>query len=199
MSGGVPRTPIVRAAPDRLPALAELLGRAFVDDPMIQWPLDWKGSVETVTTMFGYLYDAPIRGGLMWEAGEGYGVAAWIPPGAATDLMDADRAARERYGGLVPDGGDRYQRMWDWIETKIPVEPVWYLDTIATDPAWRSTGIGGALLRHGLAFAETDGVPAFLETARPQNVSLYEHFGFRVSEEADVPEGGPHIWFMQTS
>ena len=43
-----------------------------------------------------------------------------------------------------------------------------------------------------------DGVPVVLETAQPDNVALYEHFGFRVVLEGDVPGGGPHIWFMST-
>ena len=41
-------------------------------------------------------------------------------------------------------------------------------------------------------------MPAVLETAQPDNVALYEHFGFRVVLEGDVPGGGPHVWFMST-
>jgi hypothetical protein len=35
-----------------------------------------------------------------------------------------------------------------------------------------------------------------LETGTPRNVPLYESLGF-VVEEADPPEGGPHVWFMR--
>jgi hypothetical protein len=42
-----------------------------------------------------------------------------------------------------------------------------------------------------------DGVPATLETARPENVALYEHLGFRRYLEGDPPAGGPHLWFMR--
>jgi ribosomal protein S18 acetylase RimI-like enzyme len=189
---------IVRAAPDRLSVLAGVLARAFHDDPMIQWPLDWGGSVETITRMFAHLYEEPIRSGLLWEAGRGAGVAVWFPPGESSALLEADRAARERFAALVPDRGARYGALWDWLETKIPPEPIWYLDAIAVDTDRRGTGVGGALIRHGLTLAETDGVPAFLETAKARNVGLYERFGFRVVEEEDAPGGGPHIWFMRT-
>jgi len=40
-------------------------------------------------------------------------------------------------------------------------------------------------------------VPAFLETARPENVPKYEHVGFRVVNDEDAPSSGPHVWFMQ--
>ena len=40
-------------------------------------------------------------------------------------------------------------------------------------------------------------IPAFLETAKPGNVPMYEHLGFRVVEESDAPDGGPTIWFLR--
>jgi hypothetical protein len=40
-------------------------------------------------------------------------------------------------------------------------------------------------------------MPAFLETARPENVGYYERLGFRVVADGDVPGGGPHIWFLR--
>lgn len=60
-------------------------------------------------------------------------------------------------------------------------------------------GLGRALVRHGLARARADGCPAFLETGTPRNVPFYESFGFRVVGAHQAPDGGPVIWFMQTS
>ena len=70
------------------------------------------------------------------------------------------------------------------------------LDIVAVDPACQGRGTGTALIRHGLALADRDGVPAFLETGKPRNVPYYERLGFRVAEEGDAPDGGPHMWFM---
>jgi len=53
------------------------------------------------------------------------------------------------------------------------------------------------LIDVGLSRAKADGVPAFLETARPENVGLYEHLGLRVVLDEDAPGAGPHIWFMR--
>jgi predicted N-acetyltransferase YhbS len=87
--------------------------------------------------------------------------------------------------------------MWEWIADNFLDEPFWYLDHIGVDADHRGGGVGTALIQHGLAFAERDGVPAFLETGRPGNVAYYERRGFRTITDADAPGGGPHIWFMR--
>jgi ribosomal protein S18 acetylase RimI-like enzyme len=189
--------PIRRAGPERLADLAGLLGRAFEDDAMIQWPLGFTGTAASIAAMFEILYEVPIHSGMVWEAGEAEGVAVWVPPGHADDLMEADRLARERFAAMVPDGGARYAALWEWIDECLPAEPVWYLDAIAVGQERRGMGVGSALVRFGLAMADRDGVAAFLETSRERNVAYYERFGFRVTHDGDAPGGGPHIWFMR--
>jgi ribosomal protein S18 acetylase RimI-like enzyme len=98
---------------------------------------------------------------------------------------------------LTDDDGDRYQRLWDWVEERAPDEPLWYLDTLAVDPARQGEGLGKTLVQFGLAQASQAGLPAFLETATERNVAFYETLGFRVVDEGNVPGGGPRIWFMQ--
>jgi len=189
---------ITRAAPERLQTLAGVLGRAFIDEAMIQWPMGGGASVEQITTLFAFLYEGAIEQGFVHEAGDGEGVAVWVPPGGGAVLLEADVAAKDRYGPLVPDGGDRYESLWSWVAERLPDDPLWYLDAIAVDPSRQGAGVGGALVRHGLSLAERDGVGAFLETSVERNVTYYERFGFRVIDEGDAPGGGPHIWFMRT-
>lgn len=43
-----------------------------------------------------------------------------------------------------------------------------------------------ALIEHGLERARTDGVPAFLITARPKLVPLYQRRGLRDVQDADA-------------
>lgn len=184
--------PVVRATPDRVLELATLLGKAFADDPMLVWPFGGS-KLESITTFFR-AFDEQIAGlGWLWEAGSGIGVAAWIPPGSDGAMLDIDRAIRPTLIGAET----RHAEMWEWISEHFPKEPFWYLDHIAVDPGHRGGGIGTALIQHGLAFADHDGVPAFLETGRPENVGYYERRGFRTISDDDAPGGGPHIWFMR--
>lgn len=98
---------------------------------------------------------------------------------------------------LTLDAGHRYASFWEWVESKIPDEPLWHLDSVAVDPEARGRGIGAALIEHGLGMARADGVGAQLETGNPRNVPYYERFGFRVVADAESPDHGPRIWFMR--
>ena len=84
---------VERAASARLPALSGVLGRAFADEPMIQWRLGGGAPVETITQIFRLLYAGPAELGMLWEGGDGEGVAAWIAPGEAALLTASDHAA----------------------------------------------------------------------------------------------------------
>jgi len=53
------------------------------------------------------------------------------------------------------------------------------------------------LVEFGLNLARADDAGAFLETGTPRNVPYYERFGFRIVDDTDAPDGGPHIWFMR--
>lgn len=182
---------------ERVPDLAQLLGRAFADDPMFLWPLGSDVTAGQIEWFFQSFDEHLAERGWLWEAGAGVGVAAWIPPGADDVMMDIDRELRPAVVRGTDDGGTRYVSMWEWIADNFLDEPFWYLDHIGVDADHRSGGVGTALIQHGLALAKRDGVPAFLETGRPGNVAYYERRGFRTVTDADAPGGGPHIWFMR--
>ena len=80
----------------------------------------------------------------------------------------------------------------------LPPEPHWFLDHLAVAPERRGKGLGAALVELGVGFARRDGVPAFLETARSENIGFYERLGFRVVADEYAPGGGPRLWFMRS-
>ena len=189
---------IQRATPDRLAALCSLLGRAFIAEPMLQWSMAIEGDVVPRLTMqFELFNETLVDAGMLWEAGDALGAAVWVPADAGDAYEAAFEASRARVHALTDDGGARWDMFWDWVESKVPDEPVWHLDAIAVEPAARGTGIGAALVRLGQERARADGTPAFLETGTAGNVPLYEHLGFRTVEAAEAPGGGPAIWFMR--
>jgi ribosomal protein S18 acetylase RimI-like enzyme len=188
---------IQRASLDRLHPLAALLGRAFVVEPMMRWSLGDHGDVaERFTRYFEHFLERLLPLGAVWEAGTGDGAAVWLAPDelasweAAT--MDDDRTAL-----LTLDGGRRYAAFWEWVESRIPDEPLWHLDSVAVRPDARGRGIGGALIEHGLARARGAGVGSLLETANPGNLAYYQRLGFAIVDEATAPDGGPTVWFMR--
>ena len=119
---------------------------------------------------------------------------AGSPPGH--ELLEFE-GADSVIGAMADDGGRRWNTLWEWAGSKVPKEPVWYLDHIGVEPGHQGGGVGTALVQHGLVRARADGVAAFLEVGNPRNVAYYERFGFAVVEAADAPDGGPHVWFMR--
>ena len=75
-----------------------------------------------------------------------------------------------------------------------PKKPHWHLDPLAVIPEMQGRGIGSQLLERFAVLVDKAGQPAFLETDRPENVRLYERFGFSVISEA--PALGVHCYFM---
>jgi hypothetical protein len=70
------RVEITQAGSDRLSALASVLGRAFVVEPMMRWPLGGCVDVEErLIRCFEYFIEDLIQVGTVWEAGEAKGAA----------------------------------------------------------------------------------------------------------------------------
>jgi predicted GNAT family acetyltransferase/acyl carrier protein len=60
------------------------------------------------------------------------------------------------------------------------------LQLIGVDPVRQGQGIATALLEHGLREADSEGLPAYLESTNPRNISLYRRFGFEVVKEVSI-------------
>jgi GNAT superfamily N-acetyltransferase len=189
---------ITRAAPERFSELSALLGRAFVTEPMLQWSLGMHGDVaQRFGRYFEYFNETLARLGMLWEADTASGAAVWIPAAVDDAFTQAIDASRPSVHTLTTDGGQRYDVFWDWIDARIPDEPLWHLDSVAVESTSRGTGVGAALINFGLDLARAENTGACLETGTPTNVPYYERLGFRVIDDADAPHGGPHIWFLR--
>jgi ribosomal protein S18 acetylase RimI-like enzyme len=78
-------------------------------------------------------------------------------------------------------------------------EPHYYLNSIGVVPEAQGRGYASKLIRPFLAKADSEGVSAYTETATPENVPLYEHYGFVVQEEYALPNTPLRLWsFLKT-
>jgi GNAT superfamily N-acetyltransferase len=192
-----PEIHVTVAGPDRRAMLSSVFGRAFVDEPMMRWPLGEHGDiVARFTRCFSYFFESALGLGLVLEAGPGRGGAVWIPPGEF-ESWENHPWNQPGIDELTDDGGRRYDAFWRWVEAHSPEEPLWQLDSIAVEPANQGHGYGAALIRAGQARAHAAGIGAFLSTGTRGNVDIYQRCGFRVVEDLDAPDDGPHIWFMR--
>jgi hypothetical protein len=51
-------------------------------------------------------------------------------------------------------------------------------------------------LQQVLTSCDEEGVPAYLESSKEQNVPYYRHHGFEVTGAFDVAPDGPRLWGM---
>ena len=184
-------TEVRLATAEEVPALAELLTDAFVDDAIMIWTTPGDGRRERVRAFFERFDTRAVASGWLWTVDGAAGVALWVPPGTEAEFDDLTFAIE----GASPE----YGSFWAWAEGARPAEPHWYLDHLAVGAWARGSGVGVALIEHGLSLARADGLPAFLCTSRPDNVGFYERRGFVLEREGDAPDGGPHIWFMRAN
>ncbi len=137
-------------------------------------------------------------GGRAFDAGvvdrdpDGRGAALWFPPGLEPDsaaIMSHMEATLppERLGALA-DGMEAQGGLH-------PHEPHWYLPWIGVVPEAQGAGIGAELLSRGLARADAEGLPVYLEATNRRNAVLYARHGFNVTGVVDAP-GYPEILAM---
>ena len=81
----------------------------------------------------------------------------------------------------------------DYHKRDLP-EPHWYTMVVGVDPAFQGQGLGRALLQPVMDKAKSEGLPVYLETAQPKNVSFYKKLGFQVLRELKEPTSGLDLW-----
>jgi GNAT superfamily N-acetyltransferase len=81
----------------------------------------------------------------------------------------------------------------DW-EHRDPDRPHAHFGPFGVDPELQGQGIGSLVLREYTRRLDEAGEHSYLETEKPQNVALYQRFGFEVIDQSEFM-GVPN-WFM---
>ncbi len=171
---------IRRANQSDLPAVANLLGSVFSEDPVL---LEYIGKRpdprRVLTQIFTWeLEDFYLPHGAVdvaEEDGTLLGVALWAPPGASAGLGSQLRRL-PGLARLLGRGLPRALRLQNAWAKATPNFPHWYLYTLATAPEARGNGVGSALLDSGLNRAGSNAI--YLEATSERAASLYERSGF---------------------
>jgi GNAT superfamily N-acetyltransferase len=178
-----------------------MLARAFWDDPLFDFlaggdrlaeyrvlPHVFRSAMADFRSETAELYVSDV-------SGRPRSFAGWLGPGTFP---------RSRMNQLVRDSRAailllrlRHRRaaaaLLREVERRHPTEVHWYLALLGTDPGAQGRGLGTAVLTPVLERCDADGVPAYTETQKHENVAWYGRSGFEMIDELRLP-GTPPIW-----
>ena len=184
-----------------VPALARVLGRAFFDDPVMEWmqPHD-KRRARALPRMFAAMVRHHFLAGegveVARRVGEMGGAALWDPPGRWKQTGAEELRMMPRLLLALGRRSGRGMAISELMKRHHPEEPHWYLAVLGSDPHVRGAGFGKALMESRLRRCDAEGAPCYLESTKESNVPYYMRFGFDVTAELAIPGGGPTMWQM---
>lgn len=177
--------------------------RAFTVDPMFGWlGGDRLNTHRMLPGLLGGFVDDLVAHGRCWVAESSsdgvVGIAAWFDADGVH--RDARRNLRLFVRGLRGAPLVRHPiaglRLLDRLERIHPDHPHHYLALLTVDPEWQGRGLGGALLEPGLATADAEGLPCYLETQKEDNVGWYARHGFELVHVVRLG-GAPPVWCLE--
>jgi GNAT superfamily N-acetyltransferase len=188
------------ADPTEYDELAEVLTRAFVDDPVIEW--FFPESSERPRRVRRFFREIVLGPGLtatsqIATSDDRGAVAIWSPPDQWRIGVGHQLRLLPRYVSIASLRWAPSRLLaFNQLEGHHPKGPPhWYLPTLGTDPDRQGHGLGSALLGDQLVRCDAEGLPAYLESSKETNVPFYERHGFAVTETFDLPDG-PRLWLM---
>jgi ribosomal protein S18 acetylase RimI-like enzyme len=175
------------------PAVRTLV-RAFADYPMTRQGLARDGYLDRLTRYHRlFLSEIGLPHGRVWVTDDHSAVAVWTTPKTPPDVFAPLAGRLREIAGERAEVAAKYEQAMAIFR---PHPPVWFLGVVGVDPDQQGQGLGRAVIAPGLAAADEDDSPAFLETQDPANVGFYESLGFEVVAELDLPANGPKHWAM---
>ena len=173
-----------------------MLAAAFQDDPVMSFIFpDAADRRLRLPRLFTILYEGDGAHGARFVTDGGEAATLWRAPGHGhLGLREKLRHGLPwlRAAGLALR---RALRVSAASDANHPIEPHWYLHIAGCTPQARRRGFGTAAIMPGLAKADSEDMPVYLETANAANIAFYQKLGFAVTHKWRVPDGPAH-WSM---
>ncbi len=183
--------------------MARVLANAFQDYPLFIWVIP---NAEDRRKKLHYGFSGLVRYGLKY--GEVYATSdkfegviiylhsnsgpmttwRWLKCGFLKVIFKWGRQSVNRWSSV----GDSTEE----FRNKNAPDPHMYLLTIGVDPPYQEKGYGSRLITSGLKRLDAKNIPAYLETFKNHNVSIYRHFKFHLCDECHLPNTDLTLYSM---
>lgn len=187
---------ITRMSAAEVPKAGRVLGAAFVSSPLEQAV---RGTIDDrqrrgLVRAYTATCRLPGKVSVAWSADRIVGAIRWVESPRCqlrwSQKLVMAPTAIAAFGRKLP-------RAMAWVSAwsdRDPSEPHVHLGPIGVEPALQGRGIGSQMLAVYCEQLDLAGDAGYLETDKPENVRLYERFGFEVQSHAFVL--GVQNWFM---
>ena len=160
----------------------------FSSDPFVRWICPEAGNYMNFIGVFNAYGGKAVDSNTAYVV-EGFkGTALWLPPNTEAD---EEAFVKEIEQNVLIEKQESLFKVLDELEKYHPKAPCWYLPIIAVDPRYQNYGIGSLLMKYALEKVDSDGLPAYLESSNPRNMSLYKRYGFETMGQIQVDDVPP--------
>jgi ribosomal protein S18 acetylase RimI-like enzyme len=193
---------VVHCMPEHVEPLAQLLARAFVQDPLYEYAFpDHRTRASLASWEMRGLLRYGLRFGEVAALPSMVGCAVWLPPGQ-TDFTEARtaevgmQALGEHIGQEAHKRLGHFNEATEVVHRSLQPSPHWYLFLLGIDPGFQGQGIGSRLIVPMLTKADQTHLPIYLETTNRRNLPFYEKHGFEARLHERLGSDGPTVWYM---
>jgi GNAT superfamily N-acetyltransferase len=180
---------------------AQLLGRAFADEPVsvaVYRNFSPKRTTKALTNDFFAELSVCMHRGYpiqLEQDGEILAVAAIYPPGTyPLPVLDGWLLLAR---SILANGLYDIRNWLGWLaetEKNHPTRQHYYVAYIGVEPVFQGRALGSMLLSHLASRADMERVGCYLESANPRNIPFYQRLGYEILMEKVII--GLPAWFM---
>ena len=196
---------LVRLNRSNLPAFAHNIASAYVGYSLFDWTFDRKCTTEDQSRFFTITFKTMLDNSVTFatsDAAESI-IALLSPDVKATTTWDYIKAGGIKlywyFGFSRINRITSYEAFADSLRHKYSDARTWYLYDFTTCPEHQHQGWGKKVLVPTLEWMDRKHCSLYLETAKDENIKMYEKYGFTLVESATVPgsNGVPHYCMLR--
>ena len=177
-----------------LDKLAEIGADAYLDYPLHNWLSNGKYDPEMSRLLMLVSLKAMVKDAVIYaDSEELNGFAAWFPQGF-TGNKPLPFIINGGFNLILHSGIGIMRKLLAYEDYGINLKKEftdhydWYLFNLSIKKEAQGKGIATKLMRPMLQFCDDEKMVAYLETHKGSNVGLYEHYGFDLVREENIPK-----------
>ena len=172
--------------------LTRIITSAFSNDPIMNWAF---GSNQPIQTVFREMINGCYLKNGFAHIIDGAAATLWLSSGEIPKLPFPGEM-RIAFDVLRAGGFNAVRRGLAFnsaVERSHPRSDHYYLFAVGVLPSKQGQGLGRQIISDGLALADKERAPVYLENSRAENLPLYRSLGFRERGNIKLPIGAPPL------